>query len=154
VLRASFSGELAYELHCRPRIARSLWDSLHATGLQPYGIEALDILRVEKGYLTGGEMNGQVTPMDLGLEALVAKNPDAVGADLLDRPAFAEPRRPRLVGIQSADPNACPVPYLGTWIYAKFVIDSVAEQPARIFVRTTVDANCDFRSLLPGIPED
>ena len=58
------------------------------------------------------------------------------------------------IAIQSADPNACPVPYLGTWIYAKFVIDSVAEQPARIFVRTTVDANCDFRSLLPGIPED
>jgi sarcosine oxidase subunit alpha len=106
VLRASFSGELAYELHCRTRTARALWDSLHATGLQPYGIEALDILRVEKGYLTSAEMNGQVTPMDLGLEALVAKNPGAVGAGLLDRPGFRESRRPRLVGIQSVDPDA------------------------------------------------
>jgi sarcosine oxidase subunit alpha len=106
VLRASFSGELAYELHCRPRSARALWEALHATGLAPYGIEALDILRVEKGYLTGAEMSGQTTPMDLNLGPLVAKNPGCVGADLLDRPAFREPQRPRLVGVQSVDPQA------------------------------------------------
>jgi glycine cleavage system aminomethyltransferase T/NADPH-dependent 2,4-dienoyl-CoA reductase/sulfur reductase-like enzyme len=106
VLRASFSGELAYELHCRPRIACGLWEALHATGLAPYGIEALDVLRVEKGYLTGAEMNGQVTPLDLGLEPLLEKNPGCIGADLLDRPAFREPRRPRLVGLQSVEPHA------------------------------------------------
>jgi sarcosine oxidase subunit alpha len=106
VLRASFSGELAYELHCRPRIARALWEALHATGLEPYGIEALDILRVEKGYLTGAEMSGQTTPMDLGLASLVAKNPGCVGADLLDRPAFSERERPRLVGVQAIEPQS------------------------------------------------
>jgi sarcosine oxidase subunit alpha len=106
VLRAGFSGELAYELHCRPRIARPLWDALQAAGLAPYGIEALDVLRVEKGYLTGAEMNGQTTPMDLGLEALVARNPGCIGADLLDRPAFRAPQRPRLVGVQCVDPQA------------------------------------------------
>jgi sarcosine oxidase subunit alpha len=106
VLRASFSGELAYELHCRPRIARALWEALLASGLAPYGLEALDILRVEKGYLTGAEMNGQVTPMDLRLETLVAKNPGCVGADLLDRPAFREPQRPRLVGVQAVEPQS------------------------------------------------
>jgi sarcosine oxidase subunit alpha len=106
VLRASFSGELAYELHCRPRIARALWEALHATGLEPYGIEALDILRVEKGYLTGAEMSGQTTPMDLGLESLVLKNTGCVGADLLDRPAFKEPQRPRLVGVQAIEPQS------------------------------------------------
>jgi sarcosine oxidase subunit alpha len=106
VLRASFSGELAYELHCRPRIAPALWEALVATGLEPYGLEALDILRVEKGYLTGAEMNGQTTPMDLGLGSFVARNPGAVGADLLDRPAFGEPQRPRLVGVQSIEPTA------------------------------------------------
>ena len=106
VLRASFSGELAYELHCRPRLARPLWDALHAAGLAPYGIEALDVLRVEKGYLTGAEMNGQTTPMDLGLESLVARNPGCVGGELLERPAFREPQRPRLVGVQTVDPEA------------------------------------------------
>jgi sarcosine oxidase subunit alpha len=106
VLRASFSGELAYELHCRPRIARALWEALHAAGLGPYGIEALEVLRVEKGYLTGAEMNGQTTPMDLGLESLVARNPGCVGGDLLDRAAFREPSRPRLVGLQAIDPKA------------------------------------------------
>jgi sarcosine oxidase subunit alpha len=106
VLRASFSGELAYELHCRPRTARALWEALRATRLPPYGIEALDILRVEKGYLTGAEMSGQTTPMDLGLGALVAKNPGCIGADLLDRPAFHERRRPRLVGVQAVEPQS------------------------------------------------
>jgi methylglutamate dehydrogenase subunit C len=106
VLRASFSGELAYELHCRPRIATPLWAALNASGLTPYGIEALDVLRVEKGYLTGAEMNGQTTPMDLGLESLVVRNPGCVGGDLLDRVAFHEPHRPRLVGVQALDPQA------------------------------------------------
>jgi sarcosine oxidase subunit alpha len=106
VLRASFSGELAYELHCRPRIARALWEALHASGLAAYGIEALDILRVEKGYLTGAEMSGQTTPMDLGLGSLVAKNPGCIGADLLQRPAFHARERPRLVGVQAVEPHA------------------------------------------------
>jgi glycine cleavage system aminomethyltransferase T len=47
------------------------------------------VLRVEKGYLTGAEMNGQTTPMDLGLEALVARNPGCIGGELLDRPPSA-----------------------------------------------------------------
>ena len=58
VLRASFSGELAFELHCRPDVALSLWQGLAGAGLAPYGPEALDILRVEKGYLTDTEING------------------------------------------------------------------------------------------------
>ena len=42
-------------------------------GLPPYGLEALDILRVEKGYLVSSEINGQTTPLDLGMEACQAR---------------------------------------------------------------------------------
>jgi sarcosine oxidase subunit alpha len=103
VLRAGFSGELAFELHCRPAIAVRLWEALVAAGLAPYGLDALDILRLEKGYLVGSELNGQTTPLDLGMEALLASGNACLGRTLLDRPAFHEPSRPRLVGLRAAD---------------------------------------------------
>ncbi len=103
VLRASFSGERAFELHCRPAIAVLLWEALVAAGLMPYGLEALDILRVEKGYLVGAEMNGQTTPQDLGMDSMLRSANACVGRELLDRPGLAEPERPRLVGLCAAD---------------------------------------------------
>ena len=106
VLRASFSGERAYELHCKPRVALQLWQALVASGLAPYGLEALDILRLEKGYLVGAEMNGQTSPYDLGLGAMVKLGNACIGRELLDRPGLREPRRERLVGLQTVDPAA------------------------------------------------
>ncbi len=106
VLRASFSGELAFELHCRPAIAVPLWEALIGAGLAPYGLEALDILRVEKGYLVSSELNGQTTPLDLGMEGLVKLGNRCLGRELLDRPAFHEASRPRLVGLRAVDGRA------------------------------------------------
>ena len=105
MLRASFSGELAFELHCRPGIAVPLWSALVQAGLPPYGLEALDILRVEKGYLVTSEINGQTTPQDLGMDSLIKLGNPCVGRDLLDREAFHDPQRPRLVGLQALDPK-------------------------------------------------
>ncbi len=110
LLRASFSGELAFELHCRPEAAVLLWEALNAAGLAPYGIDALDILRVEKGYLVSAELNGETTPFDLGMDALVRLGNPCLGRDLLDRPAFHEATRPRLVGLRALDGQT---PFLG-----------------------------------------
>ncbi len=106
VLRASFSGELAFELHCRPERAVALWQALVEAGLRPYGLEALDILRVEKGYLVSSEFNGQTTPADLGMDALQKLGNPCVGRALLDRPAFGDPARPKLVGLRAVDGKA------------------------------------------------
>ncbi len=106
VLRASFSGELAFELHCPPDLAVPLADALVGAGMRPYGLEALDILRVEKGYLTHAELSGQTTPYDLGMAAFMNRKDRFVGRDLLDRPAFHELNRPRLVGLKAADGHA------------------------------------------------
>jgi sarcosine oxidase subunit alpha len=151
VLRASFSGERAYELHCRPTIAVALWQALVDAGLPPYGLEALDILRLEKGYLVGSELSGQATPGDLGMDGLVRLGNPCVGRALLDRPAFRDPARPRLVGLRAADGRA-PIaggaqittreapaaslgyvtssaysPTLGEWIALAFVARSIPE---------------------------
>jgi glycine cleavage system aminomethyltransferase T len=74
--------------------------------LNPYGLEALDILRVEKGYLTGAELNGQTAPEDLGLGRLLRGDNPCVGRALLQRPAFSERDRPILVGLRAADGSA------------------------------------------------
>jgi sarcosine oxidase subunit alpha len=106
VLRASFSGELGFEIHCTPEMAVPVWKALIASGLQPYGLEALDILRIEKGYLTHSELNGQTTPFDLGMQGLMKREDDFVGRPLLQRAAFHESSRPRLVGLRAVNPPA------------------------------------------------
>ncbi len=110
LLRASFSGELAYELHCAADAAPPLWRALRRhgapDGVIPYGLEALDILRVEKGYLTSAEINGQVSPYDLRLDDMVKRSAPCIGSGLLARPALHEPSRPILVGLVAADATA------------------------------------------------
>jgi sarcosine oxidase subunit alpha len=101
ILRASFSGELAFELHCHPAAAADLWKCLITAGLSPYGMEAVDILRLEKGYLVSSELNGQTSPHDLGMDALLASGNPCIGRELLERPGLHEPARPRLVGVKS-----------------------------------------------------
>lgn len=103
VLRASFSGELAYELHIRPAGAMRLWEALTDSGLAPYGIDALDILRLEKGYLAGSEINGETTPFDLNMEGCTTMPGPCLGMELLQRPGFHEQSRPRLVGVRAED---------------------------------------------------
>ena len=69
----------------------------------PYGIEALDILRLEKGYLIGAELNGQTTPLDLGMDALVKAGNPCIGRELMDRPGLNLADRSKLVGVRSVD---------------------------------------------------
>ena len=107
VLRASFSGELAFELHCKSSIVESLWRSLVEAGMTPYGLEALDVLRIEKGYLTSAEMNGQTSPHDLGFSSMVSAGNKCVGRELLDRPALHSAQRETLVGLR-AQSNGTP----------------------------------------------
>jgi methylglutamate dehydrogenase subunit C len=87
-------------------MAVPLADALLAAGMKPYGLEALDILRVEKGYLTHAELSGQTTPQDLGMQGFLNRKDRFVGRELLDRPAFHNAARPRLIGVRSADGRA------------------------------------------------
>lgn len=103
VLRASFAGETGCEVHCSPQIASSVWQQLVNQGMQPYGLDAMDILRIEKGFLTHAEINGRTSPFDLNMQRSMQRDSNYVGCKLLERPAFHEPARPRLVGIRAAD---------------------------------------------------
>jgi len=114
VFRVSYSGEMAYEISVGARDAQSLWSAVLEAGadhgIMPYGVEALDVMRIEKGHLAiGTEIDGRTTPLDLGLGGMVKKNQFFVGSVLLDRPAFVRNDRLQLVGLMATD-KATPIP--------------------------------------------
>ena len=109
VARLSFSGERAYEVYCGADHAQTIWDRLLAAGatfeVQPYGLEALGTLRIEKGHVTGAEMDGRTTVHDLGLEKMFSSKKEFVGKPLALRPALTDAGRKQLVGLLAEDGN-------------------------------------------------
>jgi methylglutamate dehydrogenase subunit C len=106
LFRVSYSGELAYELSVPASDAEAVLHRILETGAVPYGTEALAMLRIEKGHVASGELNGQTTARDLGLERMLSRKKDFVGRVLAQRPALMAPDRPRLVGIQPINRDA------------------------------------------------
>ncbi|MGN7805644.1 sarcosine oxidase subunit alpha family protein [Ensifer sp. 22521] len=111
LFRISFSGELAYELAVPAGYGDSVADAIMqagaAHGIQPYGVESLSVLRIEKGHVTHNEINGTVVPKDLGFARMVsAAKADFIGKRMLEREGLHAPDRPQLVGIVPLDPAA------------------------------------------------
>lgn len=107
LFRISFSGELAYELAVPARYGdatiRAIMAAGEPFGITPYGLEALGVMRLEKGHVAGGELNGTTTAADLGLGRMMSSRKDCIGRVLSQRPALTDPERPVLVGIQPVD---------------------------------------------------
>ncbi|MBI2969739.1 MAG: hypothetical protein HYY36_03265, partial [Gammaproteobacteria bacterium] len=101
ILRVSFSGEIAFEVYVPATCAERLGQALLQHGAAPYGLDALEILRIEKGYFAmGAEADGRATPLDLGLARILArKRTPFVGQHALARPALRRPDRPQIVGL-------------------------------------------------------
>jgi sarcosine oxidase subunit alpha len=106
LFRISFSGELAYELAVPASAAERLWSAVLAAGasfgISPYGLDALNTLRIEKGHVTGAELNGNTSAADLGFARMLKPQGDFVGRVLSQRPALAAADRLQLVGVRPA----------------------------------------------------
>ncbi len=109
LMRLSFSGELAYEVHCPANFAQSLWEHIiHAAApldIKPYGLEALASLRIEKGHVAGLELDHRNTLDDLGLGKMAAKEKAFVGKELRLRENHMRPERWSLVGLELLEPD-------------------------------------------------
>jgi sarcosine oxidase subunit alpha len=106
IFRISFSGELAYEIAVPASHGPALAAALLDAGAIPYGLEALNVLRLEKGHPVSAELNGQTTAADLGLGGMLSKKKDFVGRALARRPALNAPDRQTLVGLRPTRPGA------------------------------------------------
>jgi methylglutamate dehydrogenase subunit C len=102
--RISFSGELAYEVSVPANHAEPVWTALleagRPFGMMPYGLDALNTLRIEKGHVTGAELNGNTSAEDLGMGAMLKSSGDFVGRALAQRPGMQAPDRLQLVGVR------------------------------------------------------
>ena len=106
--RISFSGELAYEIgvpaHYGEALIRAIMEAGAPYGILPYGIEALNVMRIEKGHLGGSELSGLTTAADLGLGKMMAMKKDFIGRALSQREALVAPDRMTLIGLKPKNP--------------------------------------------------
>ncbi len=109
VMRMTFSGELAYEVYVPTHYGAAMWNHLQTVGqsfgLQPYGLEALASLRIEKGHVVGSEMDGRTTLDDLGAGAMASKLKTYWGDALRKGDNLARTDRPTLVGLEVVNPG-------------------------------------------------
>ncbi len=109
IMRASFTGELGYEIYISPNYALSLWEEIFKYGkefdLVPYGTETMHLLRAEKGYVViGQETDGTVTPIDINFNWMIGKNKkDFIGKRSLKRSDTVREDRKQLVGVVPID---------------------------------------------------
>ena len=107
IARISFSGERAFEVYVPSdfgaAVMQSLWDAARPMDGCLYGLEALGALRIEKGHVTGAELDGRVTIEDAGLGRMASDKKTYVGSALRKRPEMVRTNRPRLVGIFPKD---------------------------------------------------
>ncbi|MDO6587605.1 DUF1989 domain-containing protein [Salipiger sp. 1_MG-2023] len=106
ISRTGYTGELGYEIFCHPKDAPEVFDAIwkagQAYGLEPLGMAALDMLRIEAGLaFAGHEFDDQTDPFEAGIGFTVplkSKEADFSGREaLLERKAH--PQR-KLVGLE------------------------------------------------------
>jgi aminomethyltransferase len=89
IARTGYTGEDGFELFLFGEHAAEVWGSLlsdHAAeGLEPCGLGARDVLRLEAGMpLYGHELTEEITPVQAGLQwALKTSKPDFIGRNVL-----------------------------------------------------------------------
>lgn len=118
LLRVSYAGELGWEVHSRaadtPAVFDAVWEAGQGRGLRPFGMFALDSLRLEKGYRAWkGDLSTDYTVLEGGLDRFVR----------WDKPAFqgrAAMLRERQQGVRRrfatlvVDAGDCDAPYMST----------------------------------------
>jgi sarcosine oxidase subunit alpha len=110
IMRISFSGERSYEVNVPAAEGLSTWQAIHAAGAEfgitPYGTESMHVLRGEKGYIiVGQDTDGSITPMDLGMGAMVTASKDCLGKRSLSREDTVRTDRKQLVGLLTESPQ-------------------------------------------------
>ena len=104
LFRISFSGEHAYEIS----VAASYGDAMMRLLVSeaelveggPYGMEALNVLRIEKGFITHAEIDGRATAQDIGMKKMINQGKDCIGQVSSLRPGLVDLDREQLVGIK------------------------------------------------------
>jgi sarcosine oxidase subunit alpha len=110
IARVSFIGERSYEISVPASLGGRLWQEARRRGAEPMGVEALSVLRLEKGFIiVGADTDGETMPHDLGFSVTRNKRQDAYCGDrsLFTEDAERSDRR-QLVGLRALDDRVLP----------------------------------------------
>jgi sarcosine oxidase subunit alpha len=113
IMRVGFVGELGYEIHVPFQHAAGVWRALFTSGsrfqIQPFGVEAQRMLRLEKGHIiVGQDTDGITNALEIGMPwAIKMDKPFFIGQRSL-RILEKQPRRQTLVGFTL--PSSGPLP--------------------------------------------
>jgi sarcosine oxidase subunit alpha len=107
IARVSFSGEVTYELSIPAYHGEAVFNAIVKAGALPFGVEALMIMRTEKGFIhVGVETEPATTLADVGMGAFGAKKTAPfVGQRAARRTAMMAADRLHLVGIEAVNPE-------------------------------------------------
>ncbi|MEO0402365.1 MAG: FAD-dependent oxidoreductase, partial [Pseudomonadota bacterium] len=106
-VRMSYVGEAGWEITCRSKNAGPIYAALVAAGARPAGLFAQTSMRIEKGFAAmGHELDGDITPVCVGMAGMAKKSDGFIGADAL----AAHKGAPRtMVTIILSDDTAVPI---------------------------------------------
>ena len=114
LIRVSFAGELGWEIHCAPDAAPAIWKAITEAGAKPFGMFALNCLRIEKGYRAWkGDLSTDYSLLEGGLDRFIKW-------DKGDFPGKAALENERQQGVKKrftqliVEANGCDAPYMST----------------------------------------
>jgi len=96
VSRTGYSGELGYEIFTEPDYAAELWGVLTEAGAKPYGLSAVESLRIESGLIFIGYdyFQHETDPFDMSLDKVIRLDAgDFHGKAALQETAKSPPKR-------------------------------------------------------------
>ncbi len=113
LVRVSFAGELGWEIHSKVADTPAVYDAVLAAGAVPFGMWALNSLRLEKGYKAWkGDLSTDYTALQLGLDRFVKWDKPAFrGKAALEVERQAGPTK-RFVTLTLDAPGPCDAPYM------------------------------------------
>ncbi|MDB6089038.1 MAG: hypothetical protein JWN85_1822 [Gammaproteobacteria bacterium] len=106
IARVGFSGELGYECYFNTEDGLAAWDAIAAAGkvceVVPYGMDTLDLLRLEKGFIFFGyDVTARENPYECGLWPLIRyDHGDFIGKQALQAIRERGPAK-KLVGLET-----------------------------------------------------
>ncbi len=118
LIRVSYVGELGWEVHCANADMPAVFDAIMAAGkahgIRPFGMYAMESLRLEKGYRAWKQdLSTDYTMLSGGLDRFIKwDKPDFIGKPALER--IRDQGSPERFAILTVEAEACDAPYLAT----------------------------------------
>ncbi len=116
LFRINFGGELGWEIHTSFDDSAAVYDAVRAAGAKPFGMFALNAMRIEKGYRTWkGDLSSDYSLLEGGLERFIRFNKDQ---DFPGKaPLLAEKQKGSTKGFVTLtldNPPSADAPYMST----------------------------------------